>query len=115
AANAGNSGGISWTSFEKLADGGTGTVATTGGQVYNLTGANAGNVTTLLPAGFTGVGNLADSGAAGFNMGAAGSVSGNLTAAGGRISLASYATPATFHLNGRARTRLRRRRGAPCV
>src|SRR4029077_11269350 len=104
AANAGNSGGIGWTSFEMIANAGTGTVSTSGGQVYNLTGANAGTVTTLLPGGFTGIGNLTDSGAATFNMGAAGSVSGNLAAAGGSISYASYATPATFNLNGSAST-----------
>ncbi len=37
-------------------------------------------------------------------MGTGGSVSGNLTAAGGAVSYASYATPATFNLNGGAST-----------
>jgi hypothetical protein len=104
AANAGTSGGIIWTSFEKIADAGAGTISTTGGQVYNLTGANAGTVTTLLPGGFTGIGNLTDTGAATFNMGAAGSVTGNLTAVGATVSYVSYATAATFNLNGGAST-----------
>ena len=60
-ANAGNSGGQSWTSFEKVADLGTGTISAAN-ATYTVTGAKAGNVTTLLPGGFTSIGTLSDTG-----------------------------------------------------
>ena len=60
-ANAGNSGGQSWTSFEKVADLGTGTISAAN-ATYTVTGAKAGNVTTLLPGGFTNIGTLNDTG-----------------------------------------------------
>jgi fibronectin-binding autotransporter adhesin len=48
--------------------------------------------------------NLTDTAAGTFNMGTGGSVSGNVTAVGGTVSYVSYATPATFNLNGGAST-----------
>ena len=103
--NAGNSSGTSWTSFEKIADSGTGTVSTAGTQSYNLTGLNMGDVTTLLAGGFTGIGNLSSSGAATFNMGSSGSVTGNLNGGtAGNINYGSYSTPVTLDLAGNLTT-----------
>src|SRR5207302_5483973 len=48
--------------------------------------------------------NLTDTAAGAFNMGTGGSITGNATAVGGTVSYASYATPATFNLNGAAST-----------
>ena len=104
AANDGDSGGVFWTSFEKIADTGTGTITTTGGQTYNLTGANSGNVATLLPGGYTGIRNLTDTGAGIFRFGAAGSVAGNISALGGTLDYASRATAVTVNLAGSAGT-----------
>jgi hypothetical protein len=92
AANAGNSNGVSWTSFEKIADAGTGTVAATGGQTYTLTGANSGTVTTLLPGGFSGIGNLSDSGAGTFKFGANGSITGNISVLNGKLDYSAGIT-----------------------
>ena len=102
AANAGNSGGVSWTSFEKIADTGMGTIETTGGQTYNLTGANIGSVAVLLPGGYSGIANLADSGVSTFNFAAGGAVTGNITAAGGVLDYsAGIAGPVTVDLTAK--------------
>ncbi|MHB8056610.1 MAG: filamentous hemagglutinin N-terminal domain-containing protein [Desulfuromonadaceae bacterium] len=98
--NAGNSGGVFWTSFEKIADSGTGTLVTAGGRAYNLTGANSGNVETLLPGGYTNIGNLTDSGAGYFTFGPAGGVSGNINAAGGTLDYAGYNADVNINLAG---------------
>ncbi|MHB8121545.1 MAG: filamentous hemagglutinin N-terminal domain-containing protein [Desulfuromonadaceae bacterium] len=100
AANAGNSGGIGWTSFEKIADTGTGSITTSGGQTFNLTGANSGDVTTLLPDGYTNIGNLSDSAAGDFTFGPGGAVSGNITAAGGTLDYAAYNADVNVNLGG---------------
>jgi filamentous hemagglutinin family protein len=104
AANAGTSGGVSWSSFEKIADSGSGTISTTGGQTYNLTGANSGNVALLLPGGYTGIGNLTDSGGGIFTFGTAGSVAGNITAVGGTLDYSVHATAVNVNLAGSAGT-----------
>ncbi len=104
-ANAGNSSGVSWSSFGTISDSGTGTLSTAGTQVYNLTGLNMGDVTTLLPGGFTGIGTLSSTGAATFNMGTNGSVSGNLNGGtGGSLNYSSYITPVTLDLAGTGTT-----------
>ena len=102
--NSGNSSGVFWSSFEKIVDAGAGTIATIGGQTYNLTGANSGNVTNLLAGGFTGISDLHDSDAGVFNMhsGADGSVSGTISATGGKLNYAGYDSAVTFGLNGTA-------------
>ena len=74
------------------------TLTGTSGSTYTLVGANTGNVNSAF--GFSAVGNLKDGAAGVFNMGTAGSVSGNLTAVGGTINYASYATPVIFGLGG---------------
>ncbi|MDD2897939.1 MAG: filamentous hemagglutinin N-terminal domain-containing protein, partial [Desulfuromonadaceae bacterium] len=100
-ANAGSSGGVSWTSFEKIADAGTGSIATSGGQTYTLSGVNSGSVTTLLPGGYSGIGNLTDSGAGTFRFGGGSSLSGSITAVGGTLDYsAGSAGPVTFNLSG---------------
>ncbi|MDD2307967.1 MAG: filamentous hemagglutinin N-terminal domain-containing protein [Desulfuromonadaceae bacterium] len=97
--HAGTSGGVSWSSFEKVADIGTGTIATTGGQTYTLTGANSGNVATLLPGGYTGIGSLFDSGASTFRFAAGGAVTGSITATGGTLDYsAGMAGPVAVEL-----------------
>jgi filamentous hemagglutinin family protein len=102
AANAGNSNGVSWTSFESIADSGTGTIATAGGRTYTLTGANSGTVATLLPGGYTGIGNLADSGAGSFRFAAGGSITGGITAASGTLDYSTgIAGPVTVDLTAR--------------
>jgi filamentous hemagglutinin family protein len=104
-ANAGNNGTTNWTSFELVTDTGSGTISTTGGQTYNLTGTGVGSVTTLLPAGFTGIANLIDSGAGTFKTGAAGSVSGSITAVGGTLDYTGHTGAVTFDLaNGSGET-----------
>ncbi|MDD2899079.1 MAG: hypothetical protein PHI31_10235, partial [Desulfuromonadaceae bacterium] len=101
-ANAGSSGGVSWTSFEKIADAGTGSIATSGGQTYTLSGVNSGSVTTLLPGGYSGIGNLTDSGAGTFRFGSGGSLSGSITAVGGTLDYsAGSAGPVTVDLTAK--------------
>ncbi|MDD2540354.1 MAG: filamentous hemagglutinin N-terminal domain-containing protein, partial [Desulfuromonadaceae bacterium] len=103
--NAGNSSGVSWSSFGTIADSGTGMLSTAGTQTYNLTGLNTGTVTTLLPGGFTGIGTLSSTGAATFFMGTDGSVTGNLDGGtGGVINYGSYTTPITLDLAGTGTT-----------
>jgi filamentous hemagglutinin family protein len=97
-ASAGNNGTTNWTSFELVTDTGSGTISTTGGQTYNLTGTGVGSVTTLLPAGFTGIANLIDSGAGTFTTGAAGSVSGSITAVGGTLDYTDHTGSVSFDL-----------------
>jgi hypothetical protein len=104
-ASAGNDGTTNWTSFELVTDTGSGTISTTGGQTYNLTGTGVGSVTTLLPTGFTGIANLIDSGAGTFTTGAAGSVSGSITAVGGMLDYTGHTGAVTFDLaNGSGET-----------
>ncbi|NTV49375.1 MAG: filamentous hemagglutinin N-terminal domain-containing protein [Geobacteraceae bacterium] len=101
--NAGNSGVISWTSFENIADSGAGTISTTGGQTYNLTGSNAGYVTTLLPGSFTGISNLNDSGAGVFRFDAGGAVTGSLSAVNGTLDYsAGIAGPVAVDLSAKS-------------
>lgn len=100
AANAGNSGGVFWTSFEKIADTGTGSITTSGGRTFNLTGANSGNVTTLLPGGYTNIGNLSDSAAGNFLFGPGGAVSGNINADNGTLDYAGYNADVHVNLGG---------------
>ena len=95
-AGVGNNGAVNWTSFENVADSGSGTINTTGGQSYNLTGANAGTVATLLPGGFTGIGNLNDA-ASTIHFGTNGSLTGNVTAA--TLDYGSYASAVSFDLS----------------
>ncbi len=105
AANEGNSGAISWKSLEQITDTGTGTISTTGGQTYNLTGAGIGSVTTLLPNGFTGIAHLKDAGAGIFKTGAAGSLSGSITSVGGSLDYTDHTDAVTFDLtNGSGET-----------
>ncbi|MBU6246143.1 MAG: filamentous hemagglutinin N-terminal domain-containing protein [Xanthomonadaceae bacterium] len=95
-ANAGNNGTVSWTSFENIADSGTGTLKATG-ATFNLSGGNSGTVTTLLPGGFSGIGNLDDAtGTVAF--GAGGSLSGNVTAQA--LDYGSYGSAVNFDLAG---------------
>ncbi|OGU17030.1 MAG: hypothetical protein A2076_11260 [Geobacteraceae bacterium GWC2_53_11] len=104
AADAGNSDGVSWTSFERIADTGLGTVMTTGGQAYELTGGNSGTVAALLPGGFSGIGSLADSGAGSFNFGANGSISGNISAQDGKLDYSEIAGPVSVDLAAQTAT-----------
>jgi len=94
--NAGNNGTVGWTSFEKIADSGAGTLNGTG-QTYALTGSNTGTVTTWLPGGFTGIGNIADTTGT-VNFGTSGSVAGNVTAK--TLDYSSYASAVTFNVQG---------------
>ena len=100
APNAGDSSGIFWTSFEKIADSGTGTLVTAGGQTFNLTGANSGDVTTLLPGGYTNIGNLSDSAAGNFAFEPGGAVSGNINADNGTLDYAGYNADVNVNLGG---------------
>ena len=95
-ANKGSGNGLTWTSFGKIADGGTGTINTTGGQSYTLTGANAGTVSTLLPGGFTGIGTINDA-AGTIHFGANGSLSGDVVVA--TLDYGSYASAVGFDLS----------------
>ncbi|MBW4053914.1 MAG: filamentous hemagglutinin N-terminal domain-containing protein [Proteobacteria bacterium] len=104
APDAGNSGGLFWTSFKKIADNGTGTIATTDGQTYNLTGANAGSVDKLLPGGYTNIGNLTDTGAGDFKFGPAGGVSGNINAASGTLDYTGRNADVDINLAGTAKS-----------
>ena len=102
-ANAGNSAGVSWTSFENITDTGTGTLRATN-AVWTLNGANDGTVTNLSGA-FSGIGNLTDLGAGTFNMHGTGngSITGNVVSTNpGSISYAGYTSAATFELSGAA-------------
>ena len=101
--NAGHSDDVFWSSFEKVADIGTGTIATTGGQTYTLTGANSGNVTTLLPGGYIGIGSLFDSDASTFTFAAGGAVTGDITATGGTLDYSAGITgPVTVNLTSKS-------------
>lgn len=104
AADAGNSDGVSWTSFEKIADTSLGTVMTTGGQAYALTGNNSGTVAALLPGGFSGIGNLTDSGAGSFKFGANGSISGSISALSGQLDYSEVAGPVSVDLAAQTAT-----------
>ena len=81
--------------FTSVAGTGSGTL-TGAGQTYNLdnTVANKGNNGTV---SWTNFGTLADSGAGIFKMGTAGSITGNLSAVGGTLNYASYATPVSIN------------------
>src|SRR5205814_2848537 len=103
AANAGNNGALSWTSFENITDTGTGTLRASN-AIWTLNGANTGTVTNLSGA-FSGIGNLSDLGAGTFNMHGTGngSITGNLVSTNpGSISYAGYTSAATFDLSGAA-------------
>src|SRR5438270_7168180 len=103
AANAGNNGALSWTSFENITDTGTGTLRATN-AIWTLNAANAGTVTNLSGA-FSGIGNLTDLAAGTFNMHGTGngSITGNLVSTNpGSISYAGYTSAATFELTGSA-------------
>src|SRR5581483_7996510 len=80
------------------------TISRAGGNTWNLAGTDQGSINGVGAAGgalnFSNVGNLADGGAGTFNMGAAGAVSGSVTAVSGTLNFASYATDITVSLTG---------------
>jgi hypothetical protein len=85
-----------------LAGGGNSdTLKQAGGKTWTLDNAvaNSGTSGTLT---WSSVENLTDTANGVFNMGTGGSLSGNVTANAGSVSYASYATAATFKLNGAA-------------
>ncbi len=79
---------INYAGFTSVVGTGDGTL-TGAGQTYSLnnTIANKGSNGSV---GWTGFGNITDSGAGIFKMGTAGSVTGNLTARGGTLNYSSY-------------------------
>src|SRR5262249_38505507 len=101
ALNVGNNVATSWTSFENVADTGSGTITASAATV-TINGGNSGTHSRL-SGGFSGIGNISDAGGGTFNIADGGSLSGNL--GGGTGSALSYATrtgPVSFDLNGRA-------------
>jgi len=103
--NTGNSGTVSWTSFENIADAGIGTL-TASNQTWSLTGHNQGTVTNLAGA-FSGIGNLIDAGTGHFLMhsGADGDISGNLDAGtDGSLDYSGYTTAVNVNLAGAGST-----------
>src|SRR5207244_4085168 len=68
-------------------------------QTYNLDNAitDKGNNGTI---SWTSFANLADTGAGTFNMGTGGSVSGDISATGGRLNYGSYSTPVAIDFTG---------------
>ena len=104
-ANAGNGGALAWTSFENIADAGTGTLSASN-QNWSLTGHNQGTVTSLAGT-FSGIGNLIDTGTGHFFMhsGADGDISGNLDAgSNGSLDYSGYTTPVNVNLSGAGTT-----------
>jgi hypothetical protein len=79
------------------------TLRQSGGKTWTLNNATA-NAGTSGGLTWSAIENLSDTGASIFNMGTAGSVSGNLSASNGSVNYASYAAPVTFNLNGGAST-----------
>ncbi len=103
--NAGNSGTVSWTSFENIADAGIGTL-TASNQTWSLTGHNQGTATNLAGA-FSGIGNLIDTGTGHFLMhsGADGDISGGLDAGiDGSLDYSGYTTAVNVNLAGAGST-----------
>ena len=104
-ANAGTNGTVAWTSFERIADSGVGTIGAAN-QSWALTGHNQGTVTAL-SGSFSGIGNLSDTGSGTFLMhsGVDGSLSGNLAAGtNGTLDYAGYTTPVNVNLSGAGTT-----------